>query len=132
VWDPALPTRLLTDASDLAVSVILEQSDDAGAFHPIALESLKLTQPERLYPPHLLELLAVVHALKTPSPYLLDKPFELRVKSSQHSHQWRVPDASRNRLPSVKKANFVTGEYGGATLRIYGAAVGPRGCTSRV
>ena len=77
VWDPARPTRLLTDASELAVSAILEQPDDAGAFHPVTFESRKLTQPERSYPPHLLELLAVVHALKTLRPYLLDKPFEL-------------------------------------------------------
>ena len=75
VWDPARPTRLLTDASELAVSSILEQPDDAGAFHPVAFESRKLTLPERSYPPHLLELLAVVHALKTLRLYLLDKPF---------------------------------------------------------
>ena len=74
VWDPERPTRLLTDASELAVSAILEQPNDAGAFHPVAFESRKLTQPERSYPPHLLELLAVVHALKALRPYLLDKP----------------------------------------------------------
>ena len=28
-------------------SAILEQPDDAGAFHPVAVESRKLTQPER-------------------------------------------------------------------------------------
>jgi hypothetical protein len=49
-----------------------------------------------------------------------------------HSHRWRVPGASRNRPASVKKAEFVAGEYGGATLRIYGVAVGPRGRTYRV
>ena len=51
VWDPARPTRLLTDASKLAMSAILEQPDDAGVFHPVAFESRKLTQPERKYPP---------------------------------------------------------------------------------
>ena len=56
---PARPTRLLTDASELAVSAILEHPDDAGAFHSVAFESRKLTQPERSYPPHLLELLAL-------------------------------------------------------------------------
>ena len=45
VWDPARPTRLLTDASELAVSAILEQPDNADAFQ---------------YLPHLLELLAVL------------------------------------------------------------------------
>ena len=80
------PTRLLTDASQLAVSAILEQPDDAGVYHPVAIESRKLTPPERLYPPHLLELLAVVHALKTLRPYLLDKPFELHTDNA--SLQW--------------------------------------------
>ena len=32
----------------------------------------------------------------------------------------------KNRLASVKKADFVAEEYGGATLRIYGVAVGPK------
>jgi len=86
VWDPARPTRLLTYASELALSAILEQPDDAGAFHPVAFESRKLTQPERSYPPHLLELLAVVHALKALRPYLLDKPFELHTDNA--SLQW--------------------------------------------
>ena len=82
VWGPARPTRLLTDALELAVSATMEQPDDAGAFHPVAFESRKLTQPERSYPPHLLELLAVVHALKTLRPYLLDKPFELHTDNA--------------------------------------------------
>ncbi len=87
VWDPALPTRLLTDASELAVSAILEQPDDTGAYHPVAFESRKLTPPdsERLYPQHLLKLLAVVHALKTLRSrrcYLLDKPFTLHTDNA--------------------------------------------------
>jgi hypothetical protein len=53
-------------------------------------------------------------------------------QSSPHSYRWRLPGASKNRLPTVKMAHFVAGEYGGAFLRIYGAAVGPRGRTSRV
>ena len=58
VWDPVLPTRLLTDASELAVLAIPEQPDDASLFHPVALKSQMLTQLERSYPPYLLELLA--------------------------------------------------------------------------
>ena len=86
VWDPARPTRLVTDASELAVSGILEQPDDRGVFHPVAYESRKLTSPERAYPPHLLELLAVVHCLKAFRPYLLDQPFELHTDNA--SLQW--------------------------------------------
>ena len=68
------------------MSAILEQPDDAGAIHTIAFESCKLNQLERSYPPHLLELLAVVHTLKTLRPYLLDKPFELHTDYA--SSQW--------------------------------------------
>ena len=45
-----------------------------------------LTQPERSYPPHMLEFLAVVHALKALRPYLLDTPFELHTDNA--SLQW--------------------------------------------
>ena len=76
-----------TDASELAVSAILAQPYDAGAWHPVAYESRKLTAPERTYPPHLLELLAVVHALKVLRPYILDRPFELHSKDNA-SLQW--------------------------------------------
>ena len=68
------------------MSAILEQPDDAGVFHPVAFQSRKLTQPERSYPPQLLELLALVHALKMLRPYLLDKPFELHTDNA--NLQW--------------------------------------------
>jgi hypothetical protein len=35
-------------------------------------------------------------------------------------------------IGSMKKTHFVAGEYGGSTLRFFGAAVGPGGGTSRV
>ncbi len=35
-----------------------------------------------MYPPHLLELLAVVHALKTLRPYHLDKPLTLHTDNA--------------------------------------------------
>ena len=73
---------------ELAMLAILEQPDDAGAFHPVAFDSRKLTQPERSYPPRLLELLAVVHALKAQRPYLLDKPFELHTDNLNAILQW--------------------------------------------
>ena len=79
---PARPMRLLTDASELAVSAILERpdgSDDAGDFCPVASESRKLqvtlTRPERSYPPYVLEPLAVVHGLNALCPYLPNQPW---------------------------------------------------------
>ena len=43
LWTPGRRTRLITDASELAVSAILEQADSSGTFRPVAYESRKLT-----------------------------------------------------------------------------------------
>ena len=70
-WDPSRRAVLTTDASGVAVSAILTQADDDGHQHPVAYESRKLTTTERNYPAHVLELLAVVHALRVFKHYLL-------------------------------------------------------------
>ena len=62
---------LATDASNVAVAAIPTQPDDEGHQHPVAYESRKLTAAERNYPAHVLELLAVVHALRAFRHYLL-------------------------------------------------------------
>ncbi len=54
--------------------------------HPEVSESRKVTPPERAYPPHLLELLAVVHCLKAFRPNLLDQSSELHADNA--SLQW--------------------------------------------
>ena len=86
VWDSSRTTRLITNSSELAVGSILEQPDNQGAWHPVAFESRKLTIQERSYPPHCLELLAVVHSLCAFRLYLLDKPFKLHTDNA--SLQW--------------------------------------------
>ena len=53
------------------MAAILTQPDDEGHQHPVAYESRKLTAAERIYPAHILELLAVVHALQFFKHYLL-------------------------------------------------------------
>jgi hypothetical protein len=70
-FDPARRAVLTTDASNIAVAAILTQPDDDGHQHPVAYESRKLTAAERNYPAHVLELLAVVHALRAFRHYLL-------------------------------------------------------------
>jgi len=70
-FDPSRRAVLTTDASGLAVAAILTQPDDEGHQHPVAYESRKLTVAERNYPAHVLELLAVVHALRVFRHYLL-------------------------------------------------------------
>ncbi len=70
-FDPNRSAVLTTDASNIAVAAILTQPDDEGHQHPVAYESCKLTTAERNYPAHVLELLAVVHALCAFRHYLL-------------------------------------------------------------
>ncbi len=70
-FDPHRRAVLTTDASGIAVAVILTQPDDEGRQHPVAYESSKLTAAEWNYPAHVLELLAVVHALRVLKHYLL-------------------------------------------------------------
>ena len=70
-FDPSRRSTLTTDASEHAISAVLTQPDDAGEQHPVAFESRKLTAAEQAYPAHVLELLAVVHALRVFRHYLL-------------------------------------------------------------
>ncbi len=69
--DPHRRAVLTTDASGIAGAAILTQPDDEGRQHPVAYESRKLTAAERNNPAHVLELLAVVHALRAFKHYLL-------------------------------------------------------------
>ena len=81
-----------------------EQPDDAGAFHSVAFVSRKLTQPERSYPPHLLELLAVVHALKA-----------LRVTDSSRDNIFSISPSScdgwQRKFPAQAEAERYTEKY---------------------
>ena len=63
VWMTRLPTRSLTDAAELAVSTIMEQPDDSGAFHPAAFESQAgRARPARSYLAHLCLMLSPARA----------------------------------------------------------------------
>ncbi|GJP46226.1 hypothetical protein CLOM_g5538 [Closterium sp. NIES-68] len=69
IADPHRPFELITDASDLAVGVVLLQDFGEG-LQPIAYESRKLNPAEQNYPVHDKELLTIVHALKVWRCYL--------------------------------------------------------------
>ena len=70
-FDPRWRVVLTTDASGLAVAAILTQPDDKGHQHLAVYKSSKLTAAKRNYSAHILELLAVVHALHIFWHYLL-------------------------------------------------------------
>ncbi len=67
----ALSSAPVLRTFDVAVAAILTQPDDEGHRHPVAYESRKLTAAEQNYQEHILELLAVVHALRVFLHYLL-------------------------------------------------------------
>lgn len=67
--DPDRPYLLYTDASVVAVGAVLMQDFGNGP-QPIAYESKKLSNQERVYPTHDRELLSIVYALRKWRHYL--------------------------------------------------------------
>ena len=72
--DPTKPFTIITDASNLAIRVVLSQDQGKGN-QPIAFESRKLSSAELNYPIHEKELLAIVHAIKLWRIYLEGQKF---------------------------------------------------------
>ncbi|CAI7927358.1 unnamed protein product [Closterium sp. NIES-54] len=63
IADPHRPLEVVTDASNIAIGDVLLQ-DFGNGLQPIAYESRKLHPPEKNYPIHDREMLAIVHAFK--------------------------------------------------------------------
>ncbi|KAL0462685.1 UNVERIFIED_CONTAM: Retrovirus-related Pol polyprotein from transposon.6 [Sesamum latifolium] len=79
--DMSKPFVVETDASDFALGGILMQDG-----HPIAFESKKLKDVERLYSVHEKELLVVVHCLRLWRHYLLSSPFVVKTDNTAVSY----------------------------------------------
>ncbi|CAI7828354.1 unnamed protein product, partial [Closterium sp. NIES-54] len=69
IADPHRPFEVVTDGSDIAIGAVLLQ-DFGNGLQPIAYESRKLHPPEKNYPIHDREMLAIVHAFKVWRCYL--------------------------------------------------------------
>jgi len=83
--------QLYTDASIIAVGAVLEQDG-----HPICYESRKLNAAERNYAVHELEMLAIVHALRTFRHYLEGcQSFVLYTDHHSLQYFFRQKDLSR-------------------------------------
>ncbi|CAI7750637.1 unnamed protein product, partial [Closterium sp. NIES-53] len=63
IADPHRPFEVVTDASDIAIGAVLLR-DFGNGLQPNAYESRKLHPPEKNYPIHDREMLAIVHAFK--------------------------------------------------------------------
>jgi RNase H-like domain found in reverse transcriptase/Reverse transcriptase (RNA-dependent DNA polymerase)/Integrase zinc binding domain len=70
-YDPLKPATLSTDASDFAISGVLQQPDDQGTLHPVAYYSRKFTPAEINYEIHDKELLAVVDSFRDMRAWLM-------------------------------------------------------------
>ena len=79
---PDATFELYSDASIVAVGAVLEQGG-----HPVCYESRKLNAAEKNYPVHELEMLGVVHALRTFRHYL-EGCKQFRLYTDHHSLQF--------------------------------------------
>lgn len=75
-FNPGLPTKITTDASDIGIGAELAQLH-GRAWLPVAFLSRKLSPAELNYPTHDKELLAIIHAFKSWPHYLSGRPFDV-------------------------------------------------------
>ncbi|GJP56065.1 hypothetical protein CLOM_g15129 [Closterium sp. NIES-68] len=85
ITDPDRPFEVITDASDIAIGVVLMQ-DFGNGLQPIAYESRKMQSAQRKYRVHDKEMLAIVHAFKIWRCYLTGADVTVRTdhKSLQY------------------------------------------------
>ena len=83
--NPALPFRVITDASDFALGAILEQPDLLNRWHPVAFFSKSMQPPELNYDIHDKELLAIIRALEAFRHYLQGHPDPFEVWSDHNN-----------------------------------------------
>ena len=86
--------RVVTDASDFALGVVLLQQDDAQHWHPVAFASMKLSAAEKNNTAAERETLAVVYALKCWRIYLF-RHFELYTDNMAVVHLRTKPHLSK-------------------------------------
>ena len=91
-YDPALPTRVETDASAFAIGAVLSQLWE-GRWHPIAFMSRKLKGAELRYDTPDAELMAIVGAFRTWRPYLAYVSSTVEVLTDHLNHRYLTTKA---------------------------------------
>lgn len=119
-FDPNLPIRVTTDASQYALGAVLEQVENSTA-RPVAFHSRTLNPAEQNYAAHERELLGVVDALRVWRVYLHGQSFtictdhfplkylETQPNLSQRQVRWleRIVEFNFRFLPIKGKSNVV-------------------------
>ncbi|CAI7785805.1 unnamed protein product [Closterium sp. NIES-53] len=105
--DPSRPFEVITDASDFAVGAVLLQDFGKG-LQPIAYESCKMQPPERNYPVHDKEMLAIVHAFRVWRCYLTGADVTIRLdhKSLQYLRSQPTLNPRQIRWLDYLESNF--------------------------
>ena len=94
-FDPSLPIRVETDASQFAIAAILSQLFE-GKWHPVAFVSRKLQPAERNWETYDQELLAVVYAFKSWRHY---------VEGARHTVEVHTDHNNLRAMRDVQKLN---------------------------
>ena len=96
--------RLETDASEFAVGGVLSVKGDDGDFRPVAYMSHSMTPPERNYPIHDKEMLAIIKATECWRHYLEATPyaFEIHTDHNNLTYFMRSQNLSKRQAPSGK------------------------------
>lgn len=117
-FDPALPIRLETDASDFAIGAVISQLED-GQWRPVAYLSQKLKGPELRYDTPEAELYAIVQSFKMWRRYLAycQSPVEVLTDHLNHKYLLSKPQLSARQsrwLQDIVEFDFVIRHVPGA------------------
>ena len=96
-FDPSSPTTVSTDASDFALSAVVQQPDNHGNLHPVAFYSRKLTPAEINYEIHDKELLAIVAAFREFRAWLLGASHPILVVTDHNNLKYFMSSQILNR-----------------------------------
>lgn len=96
-FNPHAPCTLSTDASDFALSGVLQQPDDDDLLHPIAFYSRKFSPAEINYEVHDKELLGIVECFREQRAWLLGSPHPISVITDHKNLEYFMSSQILNR-----------------------------------
>ena len=97
-FSPLLPSTLITDASDFALTSILLQPDTNNLLHPIAFHSRKFSPAKINYEIHDKELLSVINSFRSMHSWLISSPHPITVISDHKNLAYFMSSRPLNRF----------------------------------
>ena len=85
MYDPRLPLRVETDASDYALGAVLTQKCDDGKWRPVFYHSRKFSGAELNYDVHDKELLAIIDSFEQWEAQLIGAKYQIEVYSDHQN-----------------------------------------------